>query len=158
MASRRSGSLTAFRIADGRHALFDGTGAMLYGGRWNSPGRRVIYAAETYSGALLETLVHTNTGRIPKNHSCIEISIPLDIEVEDCDPASVPGWDLSDLLASRAFGDAWFDSRRTLVLSVPSTVSRHERNLLIHQDHPDFHRIATSAPYNVEWDARLFRR
>jgi hypothetical protein len=41
----------AFRIADMRHAISDGTGPMLYGARWNSPGRRVIYAAVTYAGA-----------------------------------------------------------------------------------------------------------
>src|ERR1017187_9056977 len=49
MVSRRSGPLRAFRIADMRHAIFDGSGAMLHGARWTSPGRRVIYAAETYA-------------------------------------------------------------------------------------------------------------
>jgi RES domain-containing protein len=44
----------AYRIADARHAIFDPTGAMLHGGRWNSIGHRVIYAAATYAGALLE--------------------------------------------------------------------------------------------------------
>ena len=45
--------MRAFRIADRRHPIFDGTGAKLTGGRWNSPGRPVIYAAETFAGALL---------------------------------------------------------------------------------------------------------
>jgi RES domain-containing protein len=49
MAFRRSGPLRAFRIADMRHTIFDGSGAMLHGARWNSPGRRVLYAAETAS-------------------------------------------------------------------------------------------------------------
>src|SRR6266436_2721595 len=66
MASRRSGPLRAFRIADMRHTIFDGSGAMIHGARWNSPGRRVIYAAETYAGALLEILVHAS-GRIPRS-------------------------------------------------------------------------------------------
>ena len=57
--------MRAFRIADRRHPIFDGTGAKLNGGRWNSPGRPVIYAAETFAGGLLEALVHANLGRVP---------------------------------------------------------------------------------------------
>lgn len=83
MASRRSGPLRAFRVADRRHPLFDGSGAALHGGRWNSPGRRVIYAAQTYAGALLETLVHANIGRIPKHQAWIEILVPADIAIEE---------------------------------------------------------------------------
>ncbi len=54
-----------FRIADSRHELFDGAGAYLKGGRWNSPGKRIIYAAQTYAGALLEALVHLNFDEVP---------------------------------------------------------------------------------------------
>ena len=46
-----------------------------FGGRWNSPGRRVIYAAESYAGAMLEVLVNANIGRMPKHHGWIEILI-----------------------------------------------------------------------------------
>ena len=66
---RSGGELRAYRIADRRHKIFDGQGASLLGGRWNSPGRRVIYAAETYAGAMLEALVHANIGRLPKTQS-----------------------------------------------------------------------------------------
>ncbi len=52
--------MLAFRIADKRFPIFDGTGARLVGGRWNSPGKAVIYAAETFAGAVLEVLVHSN--------------------------------------------------------------------------------------------------
>jgi len=41
---------------------------MLHGARWNSPGRRVIYASETYAGALLEILVHAS-GSVPRNQA-----------------------------------------------------------------------------------------
>lgn len=69
MGSRRRGPLRIYRIADGRKPIFDGRGAALYGGRWNFPGRYVIYAAETYAGALIEKLVHTNIGRVPHHQS-----------------------------------------------------------------------------------------
>jgi len=33
-----------------------------------------------------------------------------------------------------------------------------ERNVLINQDHPDFHRIRASQPVPVRWDRRLWSR
>src|SRR5277367_4299112 len=97
--------MRAFRVADGRFPIFDGTGARLIGGRWNSPGRPVIYAAETYAGALIEVLVHANLGRAPKTHAAIEIFIPSSIAVELVDGVSLPGWDAEDQIVGRAFGD-----------------------------------------------------
>lgn len=157
MASQPEGGLKAYGIADRRYPIFDGGGAMLLGGRWNSPGRRVIYAAITFAGAMLEVLVHTNTGRIPTHHAYVEISIPADVRVERLAVTEVPGWDASGYAVSRAFGDTWYDSRRTPILIVPSMVSQVESNVLIHQDHPDFLAIQASEPLPVRWDRRLFR-
>ena len=158
MASRLSGPLRAYRIADRRHKIFDGRGAAFYGGRWNSPGRWIIYAAETYSGAMLEVLAHTNLGRLPKTHVWIEISIPRNVAIEEVDASQVPAWGAPTQRASRAFGDHWYDERRTAVLLVPSIVSRQERNVAINQEHPDFRKIRATAPKRVIWDHRLFGR
>ena len=155
MASRHSGPLRAFRIADMRYPIFDGTGAMLYGARWNSPGRRVIYAAETYAGALLEILVHAS-GAVPRSQGYVEIEIPARLSIEEVTPADVPRWDSRSYRAARAFGDRWYDEQRTPVLMVPSLVTRVERNVLISQEHPDFRRIRATRPLPVRWDARLW--
>jgi RES domain-containing protein len=155
MASRRSGPLRAFRIADMRYPIFDGTGAMLYGARWNSPGRRVIYAAETYAGALLEILVHAS-GAVPRSQGYVEIEIPARLSIEEVTPADVPRWDSHSFRAARAFGDRWYDEQRTPVLMVPSLVTRVERNVLISQEHPGFRRIRATRPLPVRWDARLW--
>jgi len=152
-----AGPLRAYRIADRRHKIFDGQGASLFGGRWNSPGRRVIYASETYAGAMLEALVHANIGRLPKTQSWIEILIPKGIRIEEVHPADIPGWDAPDQRASRRYGDRWYDERRTVVLVVPSIVARPERNIAINQDHPEFKRIRATVPRPVIWDQRLFR-
>ena len=158
MASHRSGPLRAYRIADGRCPILDGSGAALNGGRWNSPGRRVIYAADTYAGVLLEKLVHTNIGRIPASQAYIEILIPEDVGIEEVTPADLPGWDAEDQQVSREYGDAWYGQQRTAVLVAPSVVTPVERNIVINQDHPDFAKIRASAPKPVRWDARLFGR
>jgi RES domain-containing protein len=155
MASRRNGPLRAFRIADRRHAIFDGSGAMLHGARWNSPGRRVIYAAETYAGALLEILVHAS-GSVPRSQVYVEIEIPAAVSIEEVEPNDVPRWDASSFEPSRSFGDRWYDERRTAALFVPSVVTRVERNVLLNQEHPDFSHIRASQPLPVRWDERLW--
>jgi RES domain-containing protein len=155
MASRPSPIRRAFRIADMRHPLFDGAGAMLHGARWNSQGRRVIYAAETYSGALLEVLVHAS-GAVPRSHGFIEIEFPPSLQMEEVAPADLPGWDSRSFETAQALGDRWYDERRTAVLLVPSVVAPLERNVLINQEHADFARIRAGEPHPVRWDARLF--
>jgi RES domain-containing protein len=163
MASRpkrpRAKALTAYRIADSRHPIFDGTGASLIGGRWNSPGSPVIYAAASYAGAMLEQLVHAGTGRVPRNQKAILITIPARVSIEEWRAEGLPpGWDREDNIASRSFGDAWLQSRRSAVLIVLSAVAKYERNVLINPAHPDFKWIVASKPEAVVWDARLFKR
>lgn len=151
--------MRAFRIADRRHAIFDGTGARLIGGRWNSPGMPVIYASETYSGALLELLVHANIGRVPQTQAWVEIAIPAFVNVEIARAEDLPGWDEDDLRTSRAFGDGWLQEGRSAVLLVPSLVTGgQERNVLINPAHADFAAIEVSESREVRWDRRLFRQ
>src|ERR1017187_5084350 len=151
--------MLAFRIADHRHPIFDPAGAFLHGGRWNSVGRRVIYAAQTYAGALLEVLVHANLGVVPRTQAVVEVPIPGSVSVETVTAAELEGWAAEDVTASRRFGDRWLDERRTAVLLVPSVALQgRERNVLINPDHPDFVRIGAGAPETVVWDPRLFSR
>lgn len=151
--------MRAFRIADRRFPIFDGTGARLVGGRLNSPGRPVIYAAETFAGAVLEVLVHANLGRVPRTHAVVEIAIPDAIIIDIVAPKDLPGWDAEHQTPSRAYGDRWLDERRTAVLLVPSVVTRgREHNVLLNPEHPSFKAITASKPQEVVWDERLFRR
>src|SRR5947209_6747073 len=99
--------MRAFRVADRRHTIFDGTGAKLHGGRWNSPGRAVIYAAETYAGALLEVLVHSNLGRIPRTHAAVEIYIPEDLSITRFEQPESIDWNSPDVTVSRNLGNRW---------------------------------------------------
>jgi RES domain-containing protein len=137
-----------------RHTIFDGSGAMLHGARWNSPGRRVIYAAETYAGALLEILVHAS-GSVPQSQGYVEIEIPSGLSIGEITQDDVPRWDSPSFEATRAFGDRWYDERRTPVLIVPSVVTLVERNVLINKEHPEFPLVRATEAVPVRWDARL---
>jgi RES domain-containing protein len=159
MVSRPEEPLRVFRIADSRHSLFDGTGAYLKGGRWNSSGRKIIYASQTYAGALLEALIHLNFDDLPDHYGWIEISIPGHVGIEELAPQQVPLWNALDVSGPRAYGDRWHAERRTAVLFVPSVVTGGiERNVLLSPDHAQFSEVRASSVRQVLWDERLFRR
>lgn len=151
--------MRVFRIADRRFPIFDGTGARMAGGRWNSPGRPLIYASATFAGAMLEVLVHANLGRVPKTHAAVEITIPDKVALEFLDAKDLPGWDAEDPAVSRAFGDKWLREKRTVALLVPSVVTHgHEHNILINPEHPDFAQISVAQAEDVQWDKRLRKK
>ncbi len=119
MPSHPTGPFTAFRIADDRFPLLDGGGAFKTGGRWNSKGRHVVYAGIGFATSMLEKLAHTRIGKIPNGQHFAEVFIPGHIAIEEVGPSDVSGWTDPDYAASRAYGDAWYDSRRSAVLVVP---------------------------------------
>ncbi len=150
---------TVYRVAKTRHPVFDGTGAYLEGGRWNSPGRLVIYGSNCLAGSLLEVLVHAGRReRLPGTHHCARAFVPDEVQVEELDEAELPGWDAEDSAAARAYGDTWLAEARSAVLSVPAATARpYGRHLLLNPNHPDYPRIRIESPVPITWDARLFR-
>jgi RES domain-containing protein len=149
--------LNAFRIGGAGHPIFDGAGAEPNGGRWNSPGRRFIYAGGSFAITMLERLVYTGIGRTPAADRFLEIDIP-DHLIEMLDPATLPGWADAGRAVSIAYGDRWYDAQRSAALLIPSAVTKIDSNIAINQRHPDFGRITASAEQPVVWDPRLFRR
>ena len=149
--------MLAWRISKVRHPPFDGTGARLRGARWNSPGRPVVYAADSYAGSILEVLAHALRPRtLPGAHHAVRIDIP-DVLVESLDPVALPGWDAKGSPEAVEFGDRWLAEARSAVLIVPALPARPEgRNVLVNPLHPDAGRLTVSAPFPVPWDERLF--
>ena len=146
-----------YRIADSRHTLWDSTGAAMVGGRWNSPGRPVIYASLSYACAMLEILVHTNISRIPATHAYVVTEVPDSIFIERHDAQSLlAGWDGDDPSIARRFGDQWLQEARCAVLVVPSVVARFECNALINPLHADARRLQVAPSQKVIWDQWLF--
>lgn len=150
-------TLKCYRIGDpeGQFPIYDSRGSALYPGRWNSADTPVIYAAETYSAAMLEKLAVGN-GRIPPNQHFITITIPRATSFEVVTKDHLRGWDTIDPGISREFGAKWIREKRSAILLVPSYVARIERNVLINPNHPEALNIEVSLPEPVWWDARLF--
>jgi RES domain-containing protein len=106
----------------------------------------VIYAAETYAGAMLEVLANSNIGRLPKYHAWIEILLGEDVSVEEVDVRKVRRWGAPDQRAGRIFGDKWYGEKRSTVLIVSSTVVRVAR---IIQSFENFGQLRQSRLYGT---------
>lgn len=153
MAVRRAWRLVKARLAA---SAFDGEGARLFGGRWNSPGTRLVYTAEAPSLAVLEVLVHLQASAPLAAYVMIEVQVPEErVEVLARVPAD---WRrLPAPESTRRAGDAWVRSGRSLALSVPSVVSPGERLLLLNPAHADVGRLVIGKPQPFELDPRLGR-
>lgn len=64
---------------------FDGEGAYRYGGRWNSRGTRIVYAAGNLSLTALEIIVHFDDDAMLLEYSYIPAEVPAELilRVED---------------------------------------------------------------------------
>ena len=132
-----------------------GEGARLYGGRWNSPGRPMVYLSTSRSLAALELLVHLTTvgsRRIPR--SLVTVRIPRQIIGGELwkdqgwrdDP---PGKNSTDQ------GDDWLKVGNTAGVLAPSAIIPAEQNLLLNPLHPDFQLIDIKETSSFSFDPRL---
>jgi RES domain-containing protein len=153
--------ITAWRLVKSRHAraAFDGEGARLYGGRWNSPGTRVAYASDSVALAALEVLAHLQSTAVLQAYSLATIRFP-ESEIETLDPASLPrDWrQFPSPPENQAIGDRWGASDRSLVLRVPSAIVPSAGNYLINPAHPAFAAALIMPPEQFAFDPRLLKR
>jgi RES domain-containing protein len=140
--------MIAWRISRAPFADLSGTGARLYGGRWNSPGRALIYAAETAALAVLEVRVHLDLAPdlLPDDYVLTGIACDgLGVETLD----SLPPDPLS-------FGDQWLAEVRTPILRVPSFIVPESFNLLLNPAHPDAAALRQASQRPFRFDQRLW--
>lgn len=140
------------RLCKAAHAALDGEGARLWGGRWNSPGRPMVYTAASPGLAVLEVLVHLDLPAtlIPADMVMLAIALPDDAAIATL--ADVPeGQD-----ACRAAGDAFLRAGAALALRVRSIVVPQEWNLLLNPAHPAMAQVALAATDPFALDPRLF--
>jgi len=154
--------LTAYRIFKTKHSAnwFDGEGAFLYGGRWNSKGTRILYASQSLSLAALEMLVHLNSEMLLRSYSfaTVEFDDDLVIPVEQFQKLPSTWSDLPPPTAIQQIGDDWATSNVSAVLRVPSAVVPLESNYLINVGHKDFSNVRLGELRSFGFDRRLGAR
>ena len=152
-------SITAYRITRTKYVAtaFDGEGARLYGGRWNSVGTRMTYLAGSRSLATLEVLVHTeDTSTLEGFYSIIPVTFPEELVLKVAENELPGEWFSEEPIAeTQIYGDNWVREGRSAILEVPSAVTHEERNFLINPAHPDFGRIVTGTAIPFRFDPRL---
>ncbi len=151
-------TLTVWRICAPRYAdtAYSGEGARLYGGRWNSKGRAVVYTSESLALAVLEQLVHTEDPTVLDTFVVASASFDGSL-VEELPFSSLPSdWRAYPAPPSlKSIGDEWTDGVRSVVLRVPSVTVRGQYNYLVNPSHPDFGKVRVSEPEPLDLDPRL---
>jgi len=133
-----------------------GTGARLYGGRWNSEGKSMVYLAASRALAVLEVLVHLPPLLLPDNYCVAEIEVP-EKSVHTLDPSLLPdNWkDVAPPAALKQIGNDFIREAKYLVMRVPSTVVPDEFNYLINPWHPDIKKVKILRTSPFSFDERL---
>ena len=152
--------LTVWRITAPEYAgtAYSGEGARLWGGRFNRPGHRVVYASGSLALAALEVLAGAGDRSRLRGYLAVEATFD-EGHVEVLEAAALPqGWDARPYAAaSQAVGDRWLEEGRSVVLRVPSVVVPREWNYLLNPAHPLFEEVEVGPPSVAPFDPRLLR-
>lgn len=150
---------TGWRIVldDQAATAFDGEGARLCGGRWNSVGVSMVYASEHQSLAALEIRVHIDRTRMGRRYKCFAFQFDESL-MEVFRIAALPKDWMQEPPppALQQLGDDWVKSGASVILAVPSVVIPKELDYLINPKHPGFARLKIEKPTDFAFDQRLF--
>ena len=141
------------------HAPFDGEGAYRYGGRWSSPGTRLVYTSEHQSLAMLEYFVHLGPEDAPDDLVLATADVPDNLSREQLHPRELAAdWRETPAPPELAqIGDEFVKTGENCLLLVPSALAVNENNWLINPLHPEFKKIAVHTPEPLRYDQRMFR-
>jgi RES domain-containing protein len=133
-----------------------GNGAAIFGGRWNSKGRPVLYSSNHISLSVLELLVHNRNYTSYKDPYLISISIPENITAVVTTAEKLSGDWYSRTEYTQWIGDQFLHENNSLLLQVPSSIIHNENNFLINPLHKDFKKVKIVDSVLFELDKRLF--
>lgn len=135
---------------------FSGDGAARRAGRWNMPGIRLVYCAESRSLAALEVLVHADeTSHLAAiNWICLPAVVPA--ELVECPKEFPRSWrQYPHATETQIFGGQWVREMRSVALRVPSAVVAGEFNYLFNPAHPDFKHVKIGKAEPFTFDPRI---
>ncbi len=116
-----------------------GTGAALFGGRWNPKGFPMIYTASSISLTILEFMAH-NFHLMPSlNLTLCVIQLPDELSIESIEKEYLPKhWNkpLQSQKFTQGIGVEFLKAKRAYALKVPSALVPQEFKLLLNPNHP----------------------
>jgi RES domain-containing protein len=130
-----------------------GTGSYLHGGRWNTPGTRLVYTAENNVLAAFEVALRIPLDQISRNYVMIPVEVPDEADVYS-PPNLAANWHTNQKL-SRQVGDTFTKEGKHLLMKVPSALITDSYNYLINPGHPLIEKVKLKAPRTILFDKRL---
>lgn len=146
-----------YRIASCNYInSLDGTGARLYGSRWNSKGVAAVFMASSKALAVLEVLVHVQPLVSPVNFCAAEIQVPNN-SILTLDIKTLPkNWAHHSPPASlKEIGNQFIKECNFLMLKLPSAIVQEEFNYMINPFHPDINKVKIIDSKPFSFDKRL---
>lgn len=130
--------MRVFRIASKKHIRdLSGTGALLYGGRWNEAGTAALYTSSHLSLAALELLCQSPLHAFPSQLYSIEIELPDKIKGIEIKTAELPqNWkQIPAGATTKKIGTRILKENKYLFIKVPSAVLPGEYNYILNPQH-----------------------
>lgn len=148
--------MLVFRITAKKNAHdLSGTGAAIYGGRWNKKGIPVLYTGENKEIALLETIVHIPPLLIP-DLVILTLEIPDDsiteIGINEL-PSNWSAYPAPTVLSEIAH--EWVRRGITIALKVPSCIIHSSHNYILNCSHSSYHKVTLVEKKDFHFDTRL---
>jgi len=148
--------MLVYRITGRKFASdISGTGAAIYGGRWNKIGTAVLYTGENIEIALLETIVHTPPMLIPEMDLLV-LEIPdnsiTTLGIEQL-PKNWKNYPAPTILSE--LSEQWVNEAKTVALKVPSSIVDTACNYILNCRHSDYKVIKIIEHKNFHFDPRL---
>lgn len=151
--------MKVYRLTPKKYATdLSGTGAKLYGGRWNKVGVSILYTSENLSLSVLENIVHINNPTFLPTFQAITIEIPDSFKEYFMDDFSDNWQEQEGFENLRELTDDFVEKREFLAMKVPSAIIDIEHNFLINPQHPLFKKIEIINQQDFSFDQRLFSR
>ncbi len=140
--------MLAWRLCRLIYADLSGDGARRYGGRWNSPGRPVVYLAEHPALAALEVRVHLDLPfeLLPDDYVLLSVSV-RDGSIRETQTSE----------NTVAAGNAWLEAGQTAALRVPSVLVPHAFNILLNPRHAVAANAGVASVEPFRFDPRLWQ-
>lgn len=136
-----SNSIKLYRLVHNKWAAqaFDGEGARLFGGRWNSKGQLCVYTAGSEALAILEILVHLNNRPALSQYRLFQLTI-AHTDLMQIGRSTLPAsWREQPATSETSrIGDNWLSQNASLALAVPSVLAPRENNILLNPKHANF--------------------
>lgn len=147
-----------YRLVGCNYADLSGTGSRLFGGRWNSEGKAMVYLTSSRSLGLVEALAHLDPTNLPIDYCMMTIEAPDNILTIDLKALPENWYEFPEPNTVKQFGNDFLQENKYLLLKVPSAIVQEEFNYLMNPLHPKAKEVKVLSTHPFHFDPRLTSR